>query len=283
MAYHLWDGFDDYDAAHELWPIVTGTVQYSSAYSRFPAPAGCVGQGARFLPGGPSWKQWNMASNQPTMIFCFPIFLPNLGGAGNNRIMQFSDSNTVQCSLTTASNGQLGLIQSFNGSLIASSAVGALTAGVQHWLAMLVTINNTTGAFQLFVDGVQVINASGLNNRSSANNFMNQFVIGDFSNTFNGMQVDDFHAHDITGSKPNAILSDSRIYTKLPTGQGFSTQFTPNGAGANWQCVDEQIPDDDVTYVSSNTPGQNRRLHGCNCGNRGSSPWSCEAFPSSPG
>jgi hypothetical protein len=260
MAYHLWDGFDDYNAASEMWSAVSGTIQYSAAYARFAAVSGLVAQGIRFTPGGPTWKQWNMASNQPTMIFGFPAFFPQFGGAGNNRFMHFSDSATVQCSLCVTSAGALVLQQNFNGSTLVTTGPGVITPGVWHWIDILITINNASGAIQVYLDqlvgGQAVLTGSNLNTRQSANNFMNQFVVGDFGNTFNGLQIDDFHAHDITGLAPNAILGDSRLYTKMAAGQGFSTLWTPNGAGANWQCVDEQIPDDDTSYVSSNTPGQ---------------------------
>lgn len=38
-----------------------------------------------------------------------------------------------------------------------------------------------------------------------------------------------------------------------PNGAGASTQWTPNGAAANWQCVGSN--DGDTTYVSSATSG----------------------------
>jgi hypothetical protein len=100
-----------------------------------------------------------------------------------------------------------------------------------------------------------VLSASSLNNRSSANNYLNAFLIGDTSAVFGGVQFDDFHAHDNTGSAPNAILGDSRIYTKKANAAGYTTNWTPNGAAANWQCSNDSPPDGDTTYNSSNTPG----------------------------
>ena len=260
MAYHLWDGFDNYSAATELWPTVSGSIQYSSSYARFAAPNGLLGAGMRIPPGGPGWKVWNMVSNQPTMIFGFAVFIPNLGGVGFNRVMQFSDSSTVQCSLCVNNSGQLGLIKSFNGSTLASSALAVVSPGVWHWLDIVVTISSTVGVIQVYLDqsagsSSLVLNASGLNNQSTGNSYMNQFVIGDFGNTFLGIQFDDFHAHDNTGSAPNSVVGDSRIYTKVASGAGYTTSWAPTGAAANWQCSDEAPPDGDTTYNASNTPG----------------------------
>jgi hypothetical protein len=42
-----------------------------------------------------------------------------------------------------------------------------------------------------------------------------------------------------------------RKLTKLSVGAGDLAGFTPNGAVANWQCVKDNPPDGDTTYVSS--------------------------------
>ena len=68
--------------------------------------------------------------------------------------------------------------------------------------------------------------------------------------------ADDFRVWDTTGSYQNAPVGiDSRIITKLPSGAGSVTAWTPNGASQNWQCVDENPPDGGTTYVSASTAG----------------------------
>jgi hypothetical protein len=257
-AYHLWDGFDNYNGSSQVWSAVLGTLTYGSGFARFATPTGLLGQGLKF-GGGTSWIQWNMVSNQPTMIFGFGIFIPQFPLVGASQFLRFMDVGTGQCGLEFNSSGSILLNQGFSGATLAITVPGVMTTGIWHWLDVVITINNTTGAIQVYLDqpagGAPVLTGSGLNTRSTANNSMNQFAIGDFGNVFNGMQIDDFHAHDITGAAPNAILGDSRIYTKKANGAGFSTLWTPNGAAANWQCSDEAPPDGDTTYNASNTPG----------------------------
>jgi hypothetical protein len=253
MAYHLWDGFDHYNAANELWTTSSGVVSYSSAFSRYPALPGMLSQGIKLQTSGA--KRFNMTSNQPTMCFSLAALF-NAPGNGTPAWMQFWDNATQQCTMGVTASGSLVLFAA-NGGTLATSAPGAVSFGVWHWLAFQVTINNATGSVVAYVDGVQVINASNLNTRNTANNYMNAFALSDVNGNMNAPQFDDFHAHDITGAAPNSLLlPDSRIYTKPDSGQGYSTLWTPTGAGTNWQCVDDAIPDGDATYVSSATPGQ---------------------------
>ena len=254
-AYHLWDGFDNYDSSHELWPVINGTPDYSSAYARFAAPSGTLGQGCRFLSGIGPYKQWNMISNQSTMIFGFAFFTPRLS---TGEFMYFMDAGTVQCSLHFTPTGGILLQASFNGTTLAATGPGVIAPNTWYWIDIQITIS-ATGSIQIYINqpagGAATLTASGINTKQTGNAYMNAFRVGDISNSFTGLLIDDFHAHDTTGSAPNAILGDSRIFTKKANAAGYTTNWTPNGASANWQCSDDSPPDGDTTYNSSNTPG----------------------------
>lgn len=71
-------------------------------------------------------------------------------------------------------------------------------------------------------------------------------------NPFTAFNYDDFYACDGTGSINNNFLGDVRVDTLSPTGAGNYTDWTPS-AGSNWDAVDEQNPNSDTDYVSSNT------------------------------
>jgi hypothetical protein len=257
MAYHLCDGFDNYGSSTERWSSVNGTMSYSSSYARFAAPAGLLGQGLKMGTSGAQWKQWNMVSNQATMIFGFAVYFPNLA-ATDGELMSFLDTTTTQCSIHVTATGAIQLQGGSGGAVLATSSPGVITVG-WHWLDIEFTVNPSTGFVAIYVDqpagGAPVVNLGGLNTRTSSNSYMNGFRIGDMSAVWNGLQLDDFHAHDNTGSAPNSILGESRVYTKKANGAGYTTNWTPNGAAANWQCSDDSPPDGDTTYNSSNTAG----------------------------
>lgn len=259
MSYELWDGFDHYNASFEMWPFTNGTMSYGPSYARFAAPAGLLGQGLKMAASGAQYKGWTLSGNRQTMIFGFAIYFPSLG-SGSNNLIRFQDTSTVQCSLNITSAGAIQLVQGTAGTVLASTAPGVISPRVWHWLDIEITIASGSGAISIYIDepagASAVLNATSLNTQQSANAYMNVFYIGDFGAVFQGLQLDDFHAHTNSGSAPNSILGDSRIYTKIPNAAGYQTQWTPNGASANYQCVDDSIPDGDTTYVSSSTAGQ---------------------------
>lgn len=51
-------------------------------------------------------------------------------------------------------------------------------------------------------------------------------------------------------------LGDVKVYVLYPNAAGDSTEWTPTGAAANWDCTEEHPADDDTSYVSSPTAGQ---------------------------
>jgi hypothetical protein len=64
---------------------------------------------------------------------------------------------------------------------------------------------------------------------------------------------DDWYLCDNAGAAPyNSFLGAVRALMLLPNGAGDSAQFTPS-AGANWQCVDEDVQNGDTDFVESNT------------------------------
>jgi hypothetical protein len=254
-AYQFCDGFDNYNSASALYDTTNGSTSFSTSYRRFAPPAGLPGQGIKFAPGLSSWILKNLKSNQPTLIIKVAVnflTLPTTGGGG---FMQLADNGSDQVTLCLNPNGSLALYRGrgISGTLLVTSSPGIITGGQWYGIEMEVTINSSTGSASVWVNGIQVINATGLNTSGDDNAYTNQIGIGDFNNVFgSGVYMDDFRVWDATGSTQNAPLGvDSQLVTKLPSGAGASTGWTPNGAAANWQCVDDNPPDGDTTYVSS--------------------------------
>lgn len=72
----------------------------------------------------------------------------------------------------------------------------------------------------------------------------------------NGNQMyDDVYICDTTGAYNNNFLGAVKINTFFPTANGFVTQFTPVGAGTNYQAVNNPVLTPDVAYVESNVIG----------------------------
>lgn len=68
-------------------------------------------------------------------------------------------------------------------------------------------------------------------------------------------QYDDVYICDTTGTANNTFLGAVKINTFFPTGNGFITQFTPVGAGTNYQAVNNPVLTPDTAYVESRIIG----------------------------
>jgi hypothetical protein len=260
MSYSgIWDGFDHYTTTGERWDTISGTLQYSTAYARFAAAAHCVGQGCR-IPSA-CYKIKNYSSNVASPIVSTAFFLEAFVAGGEAGYIQFYDAGTIQLALAVTSAGALQVWRgkAFTGTLLGATSPGLITLNTWFFIDFIAVIaTGTGGSFSVYLStpkgGPAVLTVSSVNTSASGNAYANQVGIGDFNNASTPTRWDDFHAHDAGGSAPNAILGEgSRIYTKLPTGAGALTNWTPNGASANWQCVDEVPPDDNTSYVSSTT------------------------------
>jgi hypothetical protein len=116
------------------------------------------------------------------------------------------------------------------------------------------TIDNAAGAISLRVNGVSLINATGLDTASTANNSATQLQISGF-NTFQGADWDDLVLLDATGGAPlNDHLPDCRIATLAPTSD-VSIAAIRNTGATNFGAVDELPSNGDTDYVTFTGPG----------------------------
>jgi hypothetical protein len=237
MAVLIIDGFDKYRniAASLFGGDWTTTIAVSvqdgiggGAASSFevgaytPACFRC-GQGGgliKTLPGNFSTLIWGLR---------FKVTSASL----NSFAVQLSDSGTNQVSVRVNSAGLIEVRRGSEGgpnfglqpsTLLATSATG-ITLNTWHYLEAEIVVNSTTGSFNVFLDGVQIITMTGQNTSASGNAYANSFAFKAVDSNA-GTLVDDLYLFDNTGSFANAICGDSVVETQYPVGDA-SVQFTP--------------------------------------------------------
>jgi len=183
----------------------------------------------------------NLTASQATLAAAMAI--DAVGAIGTVNIFNFLDNGTSQVTIRLNLDGSVSALR--GATVLGSSSPGAVAYGIYQHVEALVTINNTTGAVQVWVNFVSVLNLTGQNTRQSANNSANQIAFSPGESGSNGC--------DITYGTTQA--GDLRVECVLPNGAGTHTQFTPS-AGSNWQNVDEVPPNDDTTHNDSSTAGQ---------------------------
>ena len=125
-----------------------------------------------------------------------------------------------------------------------------------HYIEFKCVVNGAASTLEMRLDGPVVFGPTVCDCGSTAIGMVLWQVnsAGGGNNSF--ASVDDIYCNDTTGAAPQTgFLGDTRVETIFPAGAGNSTQWTPL-ASTNWSQVDEQTPDDDTSYVYSNTIGR---------------------------
>ena len=122
-----------------------------------------------------------------------------------------------------------------------------------------VLIADTGGTVELRFDGQTVLSLTGLDTQDNAPSTWNIFVLGQVNNPSNTnaatrtLDYDDVYVCDGSGPAPwNNFLGDCRVDARFPTGPSANgapnTGWTPS-AGANYEAVDDAVPNDDTDYT----------------------------------
>ncbi len=144
----------------------------------------------------------------------------------NSNIVTLSDAGTAQVSVNVNTAGQIEVRRGGVTGTVLGTSVSSVTANTWHYLEGDITINNSTGAAAIDLDGVATsINLTGQNTRSTTDNYANQFQLGANGNYI----VTDLYVFDNTGAANNAMRGDSRIETFFANADS-SVHFTLGAA-----------------------------------------------------
>jgi hypothetical protein len=169
---------------------------------------------------------------------------------GTTTLWNWTDSGTSQVTVNILTTGLLQVTRA--GTVLGTSAV-ALAAGEQY-LEFKFVISDAGGSYEVRLNGVNILSASGVDTKNTANATANGFTINGGGAGGGALIIDDLYVCDGTGAANNSFLGDVRIDAVLPAGAGANTGMTPS-AGANYQCVDENPATDDTDYVQSDVVG----------------------------
>ena len=138
-----------------------------------------------------------------------------------------------------------------------TSSARTLQLNVLRYLEVEITFSTSAGTIKVWIDGVQVMNLSGLN--TSPNSGTPWCTRAGFTTNNNGSRVfvrfQDTYMHDLTGSRNNARSGDVAINALLPNST-ISQQSTTVGAATAHGAVNQAASDGDTSYNSFGSAGQ---------------------------
>jgi hypothetical protein len=256
MALRFIDGFDFYGSSNITegrWNSLNNggvsSVAISSGNGR--RSTNSLRRSSGFVGFNSPGNVVKLLDNQATWIVGVAV---KVGSLDNIDLFSIRDNGTTQVDVVLNTNGTLSLTR--NGTTLGTTSSAISTGSFNH-LQLYATIHNTTGVAKLKLNNVLEIDLTSQNTRNSANNYGNEFVLGNSRIQYSVMTTvdfDDLYVCDGSGSSPyNDFLGDCRVDTGYPTGDS-SVQFTPSTGGTNYNLVDE-TPVNTSDYVDSSTSG----------------------------
>jgi hypothetical protein len=242
---------ESFDHATTLATLFNGKWDTGAASFGIGSAGGRTGNGLR--GGGNSAIYVDKSfDNQPTWVLGGAFRLNN-PTAGITTLFNLYDAGTVQLDVVVNTTASMSVRR--GGTVLATTGVDAFPTNAFAYVELKATIDPTAGAYDLHVNGVSVLSATGVNTRASANSYANRIAVGSLFNLQPVLDMDDLYIFDGTGATNNNFAGDCRVECLFPTAND-AVAWTPVGAAANWDCVNDPNPDNDATYVTSSTPGQ---------------------------
>lgn len=191
-----------------------------------------------------------------------------IGFAMNTQLQLFNDMTFATFQSADGSGTQVILSRGVDGSinayradagvvLLGNSGPDVLRELQYYYVEWLATISDTVGVIQVWVNGVQVLNLSGLDTHANLTPSTTLTGFSLVSGQSHTIYFDDVYALNQAGSAPtNARLGDVHAEYLAPQAPGFHQDWGVVGVPTHWQAVsDGANPDDDATYIFTTTPG----------------------------
>lgn len=200
---------------------------------------------------GAGWPTWLLGVQVTTAWIQYAAWFDHYPeNTGDYTHLAFSGSSQVQIGFHPTDRSMCVYRA---GTLIAQSAnPGLLPLNQWFFMEAKVTLHGSAGSAQVKINGIPVIEASGLNTGTPGyfDRIRMTAQVYDSGTTW----VDDLIAGDDTGPYNIVPPGDARVEYLRPIGAGSKTEFTPL-SGSNWGNVDELQSFNDADYNSSPNTG----------------------------
>lgn len=226
--------------------VTTGTVSQPQFVKGFPTPVGDAPTTNELHVRFSFYKVGADANVRPIMVFHSP--------SKNYR-------SEVTASLWD-NDGTFRLVRGNSGSSnIIANASASHSAGAWHTVEFRAVFHDSDGLFQMWLDGVEVMNVSSQDLDATTHTFSPSAGCGSLGicgTSLTSWYWDDIVIWDSTGTgtfSGTGQVGDIQIETLRPTAAGDNTGGTPS-AGANYAAVDDAgWRDGDTTYVTFGASG----------------------------
>jgi hypothetical protein len=253
------DGFDLYSIAADLDMEYTQNNASNVAFG--------ITEG-RYAGGGVNVNFYNSGLGRalptnPTNLWTGIAINPVGGSVTDQQIFDFVGNNGSEVIITYnyLTSTFKAIATTGTGNVLLAHSAWLFVPGTWHWIeAHCILGSGTSGTVELYVDGNEVFSASGVDTAINGSLSYTTMVLGSLGGAGTAQALygvyDDWYMLDTSGSFCNARLGDSRIETRLPTGDAGPNNGTPSTAGTHFSLVDEPQWATTNNVTLTNTSGQ---------------------------
>lgn len=162
-------------------------------------------------------------------------------------ILTIRDGSTTHITVAVTSTGTIQVIRgNTTGGTVLGTSVSTISSATYYFIETKVLINDSTGTYEVKVDGVSYVSGTGADTRNGANAGWSGIVLGLFdwfaNQTFD-VDYDDLYVADGSGGVEDDFLGDHRIVGIVASsGNGTNTDWTPSTGSDRGAVVDEATP-----------------------------------------
>ncbi|MEW6440722.1 MAG: hypothetical protein AB1640_07255 [bacterium] len=252
MALRHIDSFDAYATADlpERYPVRGGSPTINAGSGRRGTASFRTSSNSAYLSVA--------LDAQATWIMGFAFYYSSLPNTARV-LARLLDGASVQADLRLNSDGTLQVTRAGT-AVTDGKSTNVLGTGVYAYIEWKITIANSIAenSCKVRVNGADWITvATGQDLQATANAYANivQFGICVYEAQGFVVDIDDLYICDGTGAANNDFLGDQRVDALLPDEDGDLSQFTPSAGSDQYAVVDDNPPNEDTDYLSSNTVG----------------------------
>jgi hypothetical protein len=203
------------------------------------------------------------AASGSTGVVGAGLYLPTVGSSAAGPFIQLKEGTTVHLTLaltrTGASSGmiKLAMYRGTEAGTLLGTSTYELNAGSWYYIEFKGAIHDTTGTYEVRVDGVNKLSDSNVDTRNAGTGIFNTVRVNGPLDGSVYAWVDDLYILDGSGASMNDFLGPQSVeWLVAQAGDGSNAAWTPSTGSDNGAMVDESTPDDDTTYNSSATVDQ---------------------------
>lgn len=226
------DGFDHYATADlaKKWTTVSFTPTI--------VPAGGRRGGGALVATGSSHSVQKTIALQTGLVWGSAVLFTT-APTSTREIMRFMDVATSQIQLQINTNMTISVMR---GSTTLGTTTVAAPIGSWVYLELKVVFSQTVGTYELRLNGVNILSATGVDTCNSATVGANVLYVGSSGTGGPSPNFDDMYLLNLSGSTNNDFLGDCRVDTIYPTSDGTYSAGTPSAGSTHYVLVDENPP-----------------------------------------